>query len=186
VTITNEILERVIADEPIGEVEPYKNGSEDLIHRHILDAVQLLGQCENIQIEMVDDHIASGFGSFVNIFCYKKDGSSSRVESDRTIIDGINVYLCTLAPVAVMGATSKHHSKNAYSYGRLIPEKLNTLPGQDWIDFATEIRTILKRQKYNILETHEMTKPIPLEASILTILTDPPFQIFDAFFHWMD
>jgi hypothetical protein len=186
VTITNEILEKLIADEAIGEVEPYKNGSEDIIHRHIIDTVQLLSQCENIQIEIADDHIASGFGSFVDIFCYKKDGSSSRVESDRTIIDGINVYLCALAPVAVMGATSKHHSKNAYSYGRLLPEKLNTLPSRGWTDFATEVRTILKRQEYNILETHEMTKPIPFEANISTIFADPPFQIFDAFFHWED
>jgi hypothetical protein len=96
------------------------------------------------------------------------------------------VYLCKLAPVAVMGAMQKTKSKHGGSGSFLRSEDLNAMPEGDWAAFADEIRNMLEQHGFEILEARELKKPLPLIAEIETNLGDPPYTIFDAIFHWMD
>ena len=100
--ITNGILERVIAGKPVGDHEAYKNGSHNKIKGHIKATIHDLEQSRIIALETQDSY-GSGYASYVDVFCYKKDRSSSQIKSGTTYIDGIGIYLCKLAPVAVMG-----------------------------------------------------------------------------------
>lgn len=182
--ITNEILERVIAGNPVGEHEAYKNGSDNKIKGHIKATIHDLEQANPIQVE--SESYGSGYASYVEVFCYQKDGRSSHVNAGTTYTDGIAVYLCKLAPVAVMGAMQKTKSKHGGGGSFLRPEDLNTLPEGDWFEFTNVIRSKLEKNGFEILEARGMKKTMPFEANIPTILGNPPFQVFDAFFHWED
>jgi hypothetical protein len=186
VEITNEILEQIIAGKPVGEHEAYKNGSHNKIKGHIKATIHDLEQSSRIQVGVESDDYGSGYASYVDVFCYKKDGSSSHIESGTTITDGMTVYLCKLAPVAAMGALQKTRGKNSSSYSFLRPEHLNNSPSDDWAESSGTIRKTLEKNGFEILEARDMKKTMPFEANIPTILGDPPFQIFDAFFHWED
>jgi hypothetical protein len=185
VDITNEILEQVIAGKPVGEHEAYKNGSHNTIKGHIKETIHALEQSNNISLE-TEDSYGSGYASYVDVFCYKSDGRSSQVKSGTTYIDGIAIYLCKLAPVAVIGAMQKTKSKHGGGGSFLRPEDLNSLPEGDWAAFVNEICNKLDNNGFEMLEARDLKRTMPFEANIPTILGDPPFQIFDAFFHWMD
>jgi hypothetical protein len=185
VDITNEILERVIAGKPVGEHEAYKNGSDNKIKGHIKATIHDLEQSKTILLESEDSY-GSGYASYVDVFCYKSDGRSSHIKSGTTYINGIAVYLCKLAAVAVMGAMQKTKSKHGGGGSFLRSEDLNAPPEGDWAAFTNEIRNKLERHGFEILEARELKKPLPFIAEIETNLGDPPFTIFDAFFNWMD
>ena len=183
--ITNELLERVIAGKAAGEHKAYKNGSDNKIKGHIKATLHDLEQSKNIVIE-TEDSYGSGYASFVDVFCYKSNGRSSQVKSGTIYIDGIAVYLCKLAPVAVMGTMGKSRSSSGGSFGFLSAEDLNTFPPGDWLEIEAEIRKKLETHGFAILGPRELKKPLSFIAEIETNLGDPPFKIFDAFFHWMD
>jgi hypothetical protein len=185
VNITNEILERVIAGKPVGDHEAYKNGSKNAIKGHIKATIHDLEQSRIVALETRDSY-GSGYASYVDVFCYKKDGSSSHVKSGTTYIDGIGIYLCKLAPVAVMGSMGQSQGPNGGTFGFLRAEDLGTFPPGDWTKINTEIRQKLERHGIEILEPRELMRPLEFTANIETNFGDPPFTNFDAFFNWMD
>jgi hypothetical protein len=185
VEITNELLRSVIAGKPVGDHEAYKNGSKNAIKGHIKATVHDLEQSKNLVIE-TEDSYGSGYASYIDVFCCKSGGRLSTTESGRTTIDGIAIYLCKLAPVAVMGAMEKTRSKGSGSYGFLHAEDLNTFPPGNWLEVDIEIRQKLEKHGFEILGPRELKKTMPFTARIDTNIGDPPYTIFDAFFHWMD
>jgi hypothetical protein len=185
VEITNEILEQIIAGKPVGNHEAYKNGSHNKIKGHIKATIHDLGQSRIIALEIQDSY-GSGYASYVDVFCYKKDRSSSQVKSGTTYISGIAIYLCKLAPVVVMGSMGISRGPNGGTFGFLRAEDVGTFPPGDWLKVETEIRQKLERHGFEILKPRELKKPLPFTAHIETNFGDPPFTIFDAFFHWMD
>jgi hypothetical protein len=174
VEITNELLEKLIAGKSV-------SGSKSAIKNVLHD----LEQSKQIAVESEDSY-GSGFASYLDVFCFKKDGSSSRASGLSTTIDGIALYLCKLAPVAVIGAMTKTKSKNGGSSSFLRPNDLNTFPDGDWNAIISEIKQKLEKQNFVLLEPKVLKQEMPFEAQIPTILGDPPYQIFDAFFYWED
>jgi hypothetical protein len=185
VEFSHEILERVIAGKPVGEHEAYRNGSHNKIKGHIKATVHDLEQSKNIVLE-TEDSYGSGYASYVDVFCYKPNGQSSIKTPAHTLIHGITIYLCKLAPVAVMGAMEKTRHSSGGSSSFLHAEDLNTFPPGNWLEIHTELRHKLERNGFEILEPQELKKPLPFTAKIDTNIGDPPYTIFDAFFHWMD
>jgi hypothetical protein len=174
VEISNGLLEKLIAGKSVG-------GSKSAVKNVLHD----LEQSKQIAVES-DDGYGSGYASYLDVFCYKKDGSSSRVSGLNTTIEGIALYICKLAPVAVMGAMTKTKSKNGGSSSFLCPEDLNKFPAGDWNSVIFEIKNKLEKQNFMLLEPKVLKRKMPFEVEIPTILGDPPYKIFDAFFYWED
>ncbi len=172
------MLEKLIAGKSVG-------GSKSAFKSRIRNAIHDLEKSKNIQIESEDGY-GSGYASYLDVFCFKKDGSASRVSGLSTITEGIALYLCKFAPVAVMGAMTKTKSKNGGSSSFLRPEDLDKLPTGNWDAVLAEIKYKLEKQNFVLLEPRVLKQKMPFEANIPTILGDPPYQIFDAFFHWED
>ena len=172
--IGTELLEKLIAGKSVA-------ASKSAVKNVLCD----LEQSKQIVVES-DDGYGSGYASYLDVFCFKKDGSSSRVSGLNTTIEGIALYLCKLAPVAVMGAMTKTKTKNGGSSGFLRPEDLNKPPAGDWDAVIFEIRHKLEKQNVLMLEPKVLKQEMPFETKIPTILGNPPYQIFDAFFHWED
>ena len=183
--ISNELLECVIAGKPVGAHEAYKNGSHNTIKGHIKATIHDLEQSKNIVLE-TEDSYGSGYASFVDVFCYKSGGRSSIKTATHTLIHGITIYLCKLAPVAVMGAMEKTRHTTGGTSGVLNAEELNTFPPGNWLEVDIEIRQKLERHGFEILSPRELKKPLPFTAKIETNFGNSPYTIFDAFFNWMD
>jgi hypothetical protein len=185
--ITIEILKRVSDGETAGEVAAYQSGSENTIENHLKATINDLEQSNKIQVDL-DSSYESGFASYAEVFCFKKDGSSTQTEHNRTSIDGITVLLCALAPIAVLGATHLTHDKNSgiTSSNQLRPEGLNVWPSGDWIDVINEIHRVLEKNQFTIYGSEEMKQVLPFETWIATIFAEPPYQVFDAFFQFYD
>jgi hypothetical protein len=185
VTITNEILEQVIAGKPVGDHEAYKNGSKNAIKGHIKATVHDLEQSEILFLQS-DDSYGSGYASYVDVFCYKPNGRSSQFKSGTRYMDGLTIYLCKLAPIAIMGPMQKSSGRSSVSYGSLRAEDLSKFPSGNWLEIDVEIRNKLEKHGFEILGPRELKKPLPFAAKIDTNLGDSPYTIFDAFFNWMD
>lgn len=168
------MLEKLIARKSVGGS---KSALKNVLHE--------LEQSKQIAVES-DDSYGSGYASYLDVFCFKKDGSSTRVSGLSTITEGIALYLCKLAPVAVMGAMTKTKSKNGGSSSFLRPEDSNILPAGNWDTVIFEIKQKLEKQNIELLEPKILKQKMPFVAEIPTIFGDPPYQIFDAFFHWED
>ncbi len=176
--ISNEMLEKIIAGESVG-------GSKNAIKGQIKNVIHDLTQSKQMVVE-TEDGYGSGYASYVDVFCYKTGGRSSLKKPEHTVIDGITIYLCKHAPVAVMGAMEKTRHSSGGSFGFLHAEDLNIFPPGNWLEVSAELRQKLEKHGFTILDPQELKKPMPFNTKIHTLLGDPPYQIFDAFFHWYD
>ncbi len=185
--ITNEILEKIIAGKPVGDVAPYSGGSHNVIKGFLKDTVHDFEQSKLFDLEVESESYGSGYASFWDLFCYKKNGKSSTLKDNTTYIDGIAVYLCKLAPVAVMGAMERTRTGNSSSSSSFLhAEDVGTVPPGNWLEIAREIRTKLEKRGFVLLERKILQQRIPFKTEIVTIIGDNPPQNFNAFFYWCD
>lgn len=109
-------LLKVINNETIGTFFPYLNGTKNDIEGFIKSIVADLNRSSMIKAEADYSSYGSGYASYVDIFCSKKDGSSTTQRGGVYWIEGIAVYICRLAPVACFGATQLTRHKEGGSF----------------------------------------------------------------------
>lgn len=185
---TNEDLKRVIETKPVGDFYPFNLGdyNDQAIDDYLAKIVGELAMIENIKFEADFDSYGSGFASYVDVFCWKGDGSSTKEHDKVQSIDGLRLYLCRLTPVAVIGASqvTKHETGGVEEF--LNSEKVDNIPPGDWKEQIEGIKNVLKRYRYKVLERTYVSELLPFDAKIPTIVADPPYKLFDAFFYWED
>jgi hypothetical protein len=178
INFSNDELKRIIETKPIGNFHPYnmEEYNHDAVNDYISKVVGSLAAIHNIRYEADFDSYGSGYASYVDVFCWKRDGSSSEEREDVLWIDGIRIYICRLAPVAVIGKgqVTKHARGGSSDY--IESSSVNVLPSGDWKQEVEGIRNILKM----------VNQLLSFEAEIPTILANKPYKMFDAFFYWED
>jgi hypothetical protein len=182
--ITEAQLRALIAGQivgDLGDVEAYKNGSRNLVKGFLRDTVDGLRGIHGIETELENSNYGSGVASYWDVFCYSKSGV--QVKGDRTHFEGLGLYLCCLAPVAVLGAAEKTRTKNSGSGGFLRPDELEPLPQEPWVQ---TIRAKLEKRGFVLPSQKFLRQPLPFAARVPTILASPPYTMFDVFFHWED
>jgi hypothetical protein len=118
-----------------------------------------------------DDSTGSSFFSF---FIFPRDRRSLRARDGSYNGIGLGLYLCVWHPIAAYGAISASASPNGGAgWNWLSPEKVQTLPSQDWSDVEQILSEILRRHSIAILTRDEaMTSltsielPAPQESNI--------------------
>jgi hypothetical protein len=143
--------------------------------------VDELRDIHGIELELENNSYGSGYASYWDVFCYSKSGV--QVKGDRTHFEGLGLYLCCLAPVAVLGGAEKTKTKNSSSGGFLRPDELEPLPQEPWVQ---TVHAKLEKRGFALPSQKFLRQPLPFAARVATILGDPPYTIFDAFFHWED
>lgn len=185
---TNEELRRIIEGNPVGEFYPYNLSEYDheAVNDYISSVVGSISAIKNLAIEANFDSYGSGYASYVDIFCYKKDGSSSEQKDYELWIDGIRVYINRLAPVAIFGESEITKHRNGGSSDFISNHSAGSLPPGDWEDEIRGIKRVLEKYHFTILDKTYLNEPLPFQAKIPTILSDPPYKLFDALFYWED
>lgn len=187
---TNDELKRIIDMKPVGNFYPYNMEEYDFdaVDQYIHKVVDTLRTIPNLAFAADFDSHGSGYASYVHIFCWKKAGSSKTVVERTITTTGIRLYICRLAPVAVMGEGEmwKHTIGSSGGNDLLSSNTVDVIPKGNWREQWESIRHVLKKYGYTILDRKFVKKRLPFEATIQTILTDPPYELFDAFFYWED
>ena len=154
-----------------------------------------LGEIKSIQIESDFNHYGSGFSSYVHLYLSKRDGSDveiTQIDDFRTKeTNGLMMYLSRMAPYSVYAEGTWHETYNkdkwqSSSSHYIEPEDIGTLPGSDWITEVNEIKDVLKQYGVTLFTREELDKKLSFEINIPTILSDPPYRVFDCFFYWQD
>ncbi len=136
-----EELIKVINGEPIGSYFPYLGGTKKQIVDYLRSVVSDIDSSKVIKVEADFTSYGSGYASYVDVFCYKRDGSSMKVTKHGQDISGVSLYLCKLAPVAVWGENEKNKHSKGGGYGFLSAETVESLPEGDWNEFIFILKT---------------------------------------------
>jgi hypothetical protein len=211
----NEQLKMMILGKPIGVSSPYCTKDEDTIENYIIDLFQELKRSSHVDCFGEFDHNGSGYASYVELFCFKKDGGSIIQEETKTYWEkdrvwvtstgyqGIVLYVSRLAPVVIYTRDERYKEKHeladcdssfeTYNKKNSYPgltEEFDRLPEGDWDNEFNEIQTILNKFGYAFLEKDYLNQKLPFKADIPTLLCMPDFgeeyKVFDSFFYWSD
>jgi len=185
---TDEMLRDIISGKVVGDFYPYDMGkySEAHIDPYIKQVRESLKKSRLIDLTADFSSYGSGFASFVDIFCWKKDGSSTEERKEYKRIQGIRIYICRLAPVAVYGAAEIFVHETGGGFDFLEPRKVGTTPPGDWSEVVREITLKLNGFGYLLLDRKYVSKDLTIEVEIPTILSGDRYKVMDAFFYWED
>ncbi|MCP3776427.1 hypothetical protein NLX71_24585 [Paenibacillus sp. MZ04-78.2] len=147
--LTNEQLKRIIEGKPVGDYYPYNMKEYDSkpIDDYLSKVIGSLNQINSLEFESIFDHYGSGFASYVDVFCWKKDGSSSSDLRGVLWRNGIRIYICRLAPIAVLGKgqSSKHATGGSRDF--LNVDIIDSLPNGDWARVSVKYSPPFKNLK---------------------------------------
>lgn len=193
----------MISSEQVGDIFPYNTKDHNQIEKHMKELFHRINRSKAIQCEAMFDHYGSGYASYVEFFCYKKDGSSvlseKYIEKDSLTsieIDGLVTYISRLAPVAIIWKDIRHKAivdkgqiKDEFFSGFTLlgnPHNVITESPNNMTDEFREIKQKLNEAGYTILDKTYLDQPLPFKTKIQTFTKPNQYKIFDAIFYWMD
>ncbi|BBH24367.1 hypothetical protein Back11_57120 [Paenibacillus baekrokdamisoli] len=182
-------LKSIVQQKFVGEYYPYnlEQKNDEEIDSYINNLVGGLSSIKNLKVEADFNNYGSGYASFVNIFCYKKDGSSTEIIKGHTTINGILLYVCRHAPVAAYGRSQVRRHSHGGSHEFLTTKLIATVPTGEWMEIENRIKEQLENYHFGILSKDYLEEPIDFNISIPTIINeDESYKIFDCFFFWED
>ena len=196
---TNEQLQTMISGEPISETFPYNTKDKNQIEKHIKNLFGTLNRSKSFKCEAIFDHYGSGYASYVDLFCYRRDGSSKLsekyIEKDSLTsiqFEGLVIYISRLAPVAIIGKKyiiDNDKTKDEF-FGAMSmiskPEEVLDEPPHFMVDEFQEIKQLLNHKGYSILTKQYLSQNLPFKTKISTFTDPRQYKVFDAIFYWMD
>ncbi|MFD1607068.1 hypothetical protein [Oceanobacillus luteolus] len=194
---TKEELKQVISGEAIGHVFPYHTNNPQEIEAHIRRLFYHLKRIPNLIIEAEWDHFGSGYASFVELYCYRKEDVTV-LEEWRDIqeiqINGMIINVCRLAPVVIMGEDERSR-KYRKSTGEVLSGGSGTLlDGLHRLQLTEKFKCLeqqiiqtLEEFDYQVLDQKVAELPLDFRTSIATLYRDSrEYKVMDALFYWED
>lgn len=193
---SNKQLQDLIEGKIIESKFPYDTNNEKEIEAHIRRLFHRINRIPNIVCEAEWNHFGSGYASFVEFFCYRKEDVAIEEKYGMREIEtkGMIIDICRLAPVAIMGEddrSQKTHIETkkvvSGSYGTILDNPNSLLYGSGFQVIERELEQALKEFNYELLTAEEMSQPLPFQAIIPTIYREPrEYKVVDAIFYWED
>ncbi|MDT8862585.1 hypothetical protein N0O92_20505 [Alkalihalobacillus sp. MEB130] len=193
---SNEQLQALIEGKIIGNQYPYDTNNEQQIEAHIRQLFYRINRSPNIVCEAEWDHFGSGYASFVEFFCYRKEDVT--VEEEKYGIqeiktNGIIIDICRLAPVVIMGEDEREKTIRIKTnevvrgaYGTILDGKQFDIK-EPLQKVGKQVKHTLKEFGYELLEAEKLTQPLPFQSKIPTIYRKPNEYLWmDAIFYWED
>jgi hypothetical protein len=105
---------------------PYSGQTFEQIDAQVQHLIGRLRDSAMLDAEGDFDSYGSGWASFVDIFCSRSHGASSRLgPPGYTITEGVRLYVSRLAPIAAFGLSELWRSSTGSSFNFLEPGMLN-------------------------------------------------------------
>lgn len=154
---------------------------ESFLHVAIQEICTATGTAERTEW----NHYGSGYASFVDSWFYYPDGRARRSVADDHHA-GVFVLFSRLTGTYALGQGEKAWSvKGGSSY---LPhfESIDVLHDPALKDMTAVIDVTLNRLGLRRLSRADLELTISDVHRVPTILADPPYRVFDAFFYWED
>ncbi|SHI95572.1 hypothetical protein SAMN02745163_01103 [Clostridium cavendishii DSM 21758] len=177
---SEKFLKSIIEGKPIGEIYPYKDGTKKQRELYIKSIVADLKKSNLIKVEADFNSYGSGYSSYVDIFCYKTDGSSILKRDNIICINGVTIYISKLAPLAIYGSSKKIRRSKGGSYDFLDINSINKIPSGDWDGVICLLKDKLNKYGIELLEKKELARSIDFEVQIPTISKNPNFNLVNS------
>lgn len=163
---------------------PWASDDRSAVDAHLRTAVGLVAAQLGLQHRTEFDSYGSGYASFVDAWFHRPTPEFQTGPGNSYA--GLVVLLCSESPHFVLGEGEKSwHDRGSSSY----------LPDFDFIDQFTvpavealvpAVERILVDFGMIRLSKNDLAAALPADIEIPTILSDPPFRLFDAMFYWED
>ncbi|MGV9305566.1 hypothetical protein ACWDLG_19510 [Nonomuraea sp. NPDC003727] len=181
-------LHRAVKDEPASTMGAWA-GEATAVEGFLRWLVADIDRLPQVTVHHAEfRHYGSGYASYVDVFVTKRDGSMCRSMDGWTHVEGLSLALCRLAPLAVLLKPSTRSSgpdgSSAYDLPELSQVMDIDLPG--WEEASRQLRQVLARHGVALLSSQVLALPLDARLRVETVLGDPPYRLFDAWFHWMD
>jgi len=190
-----EYLTDIVKGKTKGDFPPFSKGKWKKSESYLRKIAGRLKDIKSIQVDADFNHYGSGFSSYVHLYLSKKDKSDVQITQNDELkteeTNGLMIYLCRMAPFAIYAKGTWHKTFNKgkwHSGGShyIEPSNIGTTPQVNWENELIEITNILNQYGITFLTNEELNKRLEFEISIPTILSDPPFKVFDCLFYWED
>ncbi len=195
-TFDETYLRKLVADEVQGDFSPFNKNSIDKVRRYIKGMLGRLSDERSIIVEADYKSYGSGFASYIPVKISKKDKSdittTPRAKGTSEEHDGLLLYICLLAPYWYYGKGhwwnnyNSQYVSNSGGGSMLVPEDAHRYNAQLWDKHIGDITTLFDEYRYRLLREKEVSATLPFKVDITTNLGNPPYTVFDCFFHWED
>lgn len=194
-TFSPSFLSTLAQGKTQGNFPPFSTGNWEDTEVYLKQVVGRIRDIHTIVIEADFNHYGTGFSSHIPLELSKKDKNDVSISINGAFrteeTQGLILYLCRLAPYAVYGAgtwsvTYKNEEWDSEFRHFLEPSIIDSLPETDWQHELRQIQDILHQYGIRILSKVEIAQKLDFELHIPTVLSDPPYTVFDCFFYWAD
>ncbi|PYZ96684.1 hypothetical protein CR205_13370 [Alteribacter lacisalsi] len=195
--LTEESLRDLIDGRMVGNKYPYDTMDEKEITAHMKRLFYRMNRIPDLVCEAEWDHFGSGYASFVEFFCYRKQDVTILNEKNgmkEIEIKGIIVDVCRLAPAAIMGEDVrtrklrvKTNEEVSGAYGSLIDRSGEFHVSRKFEVTARQLERALREFDYELLKPEQLYQSLPFSTKIPTIYRKPEeYIVLDALFYWED
>lgn len=194
---SNEQLQNLIEGKIIGNKFPYDTNNEQEIEAHVRRLFHRINRIPNVVCEAEWNHFGSGYASFIEFFCYRKEDVAVLEEKygrRELKTEGIIIDVCRLAPVAIMGEDDRYKTIRietgemvSGANGCLVGSPNSLVVSEKFQTLADNLKQALKEFGYELLDAEQINQPLPFKTTIPTIYTEPgEYLVMDAIFYWED
>lgn len=134
---------KIIKVEIIGGFFPYSGGLRSQVVSYLKELVDRLERLRLLIMGADFRSYGSIYTSYIDVFCYKRDGSSTLIHNNEHWINGISIYLCKHAPVAVLGPNTNTKGIRNGSYGILDYSSVGSIPAGNWEETVMVIKYLM-------------------------------------------
>lgn len=194
---SNEQLQDLIEGKIVGNGFPYETKDVQEIDAHIRRLFHRINRIPHVVCEAEWNHFGSGYASFIEFFCYRKENQvivEEKYGYQEIKTEGIVIDICRLAPVAIIGEDNRYQKIRIETNEVVNGAHGSILDGANSLRYAEKFQGIVRKIEhalqefdYELLTAEEMGQPLPFKAKIPTIYREPrAYLVMDAIFYWED
>ncbi|KHF38201.1 hypothetical protein [Halalkalibacter okhensis] len=192
---SNQQLQDLIDGKIIGNKYPYDTNNELEIETHIKQLFYKINRIPTIICEAEWNHFGSGYASFVEFFCYRKEDVTVVEEKygmQEIKTSGIIIDISRLAPVAIMGEDDRYKTICMETnevlrggYGTILDGSF--VLNAKFQTMKEQLKQSLREFEYELLETEQLHQPLSFQTKIpTTYRKQNEYLVMDAIFYWED
>src|SRR5699024_7569208 len=153
----HEQLQAFIKGEIHGDSYPYETNNEEEIEAYLKQLYYRIKRIPNIICEAEFEHFGSGYASFVEFFCYRKEDIVFNKDKEKYGIleyekTGVLLNVSRLAPVFIYGEDERYETVR-FETKEIIGGGSSPLPGQTSIFKVNEKFDEMLQELFQVLKT---------------------------------
>ncbi len=169
------------------DIPPWNSGVETLIEDFLRKLIRDIELSTDTKSFAEFDHYGSGGSSYVDVWFYRKTEEFKR-SNNKQHYNGLFILMSRQANYYVVGESERTWTVNESTSSFELPSlKAVDHFKHDCVQkLSNNIEPILNSLGLIRLNKEELSKPLDPDLIVPTILSDPPFALFDAIFNWED